>query len=62
MIIFKLVLQTPDFRINEALRSTESRGSSVTTVTRVRLSAEEGIFSLHHRVQIGCEAHPASYQ
>jgi hypothetical protein len=29
--------------------------------SRVRLSAEAGNFSLHHRVQNGSGAHPASY-
>jgi hypothetical protein len=29
--------------------------------SRVRFPAEAGIFSLHHRVQTGSGAHPASY-
>jgi hypothetical protein len=29
--------------------------------SRVRFPAEDGSFSLHHRVQIGSGAHPASY-
>jgi hypothetical protein len=30
-------------------------------VSRVRFPAEAGNFSLHHSVQNGSEAHPASY-
>jgi hypothetical protein len=49
---------------------TESRDSSVGIPldyelddrgSRVRFPAKAGNFSLHHRVQTGSEAHPASY-
>jgi hypothetical protein len=48
----------------------KSRDNSVAIVTgyglddrccRVRFPAGAGNFSLHHRVQTGCGAHPASY-
>jgi hypothetical protein len=56
----------------EALRNTvpKSRDSSLGTAlgyglddrgSRVRLSVRTGNFSLHHRVQNGSGAHPASY-
>jgi hypothetical protein len=46
----------------------QSWGSSVTIVTRLRAGGTglnsrlgAGIFSLHHGVRTGCEAHPVSY-
>jgi hypothetical protein len=56
--------------INETPCSTQSRDSSVAIAlgyrlddrgSRVRFPAGAGNFSLHHRVQNGSGAHPASY-
>jgi hypothetical protein len=69
--IYKLAPYFPKIHSNIILPYTPmSRGSSVGTAlgyglddrgSRVRLPAGAGNFSLHHRVQNGSGAHPASY-
>jgi hypothetical protein len=59
-----------NFRTTGSHDGSKSRDSSVGIAlgyglddrgSRVRFPAEAGNFSLHHRIQTGCGAHPASY-
>jgi hypothetical protein len=53
-----------EYKIPNSISHKESRDSSVDIATRgssVRFPAGDGNFSLHHRVQTGSGAYPASY-